>query len=110
MQKSKPTILLISSANPTIGPGIMSLNSYSAFKKAGYDIDLLTLYKCKSNPEFLYIYDNTTLLFKIVKIWLKLKTKIIALFFSLKDSVSIEPKDGYNFSIEMKKILRYQSS
>lgn len=97
MQKSKPTILLISSANPTIGPGIMSLNSYSAFKKAGYDIDLLTLYKCKSNPEFLYIYDNTTLLFKIVKIWLKLKTKIIALFFSLKDRVSIEPKDGYNF-------------
>lgn len=51
----KPKILIISSADPTRGPGVLAADYYEAYKQQGYDIDLLTLYSCPSHPEFLYV-------------------------------------------------------
>ena len=53
--QSKPKILIISSTDPTIGPGVLSTDFYAAYKQQGYDVDLLTLYSCPSHPEFLYV-------------------------------------------------------
>lgn len=104
MQINKPTILLISSANPTKGPGIMSLNTYSAFKKAGYDIDLLTLYKCKDCPDFLYVYDKNKLFFIIKKALLNLKKFIVELFFACKNKHKVKPNLGYDFFYRVEEV------
>lgn len=64
MQESKPRILIISSADPMIGPGVMSADYYKAYKSQGYEVDLLTLHKCKQHPEFLYVYDRQPSLFR----------------------------------------------
>lgn len=58
MQASKPKILIISSANPVIGPGVLATDWYRAFCSQGYNVDLLTLYKCDAHPEFKYVYDE----------------------------------------------------
>lgn len=57
MKNEKPRILIISSANPTKGPGVVALNGYNAFKDYGYEVDLLTLYQTEGNPEFLSVYN-----------------------------------------------------
>lgn len=53
----KLRILIISSANPTKGPGVVALNGYNAFKNYGYEVDLLTLFQTEGYPEFLSIYN-----------------------------------------------------
>jgi glycosyltransferase involved in cell wall biosynthesis len=52
----KPKILLISSANPTIGPGHMGMDFFNAFQLYGYDIDFLTKYDVKGHENILYVY------------------------------------------------------
>lgn len=54
--KKKPIILLISSANPYEGPGILGADILSAFRKQGYDCDLLTKYEVSNHPEILYVF------------------------------------------------------
>lgn len=51
-----PRILLISSANPLVGPGAIGMDIYDAFKRQGLAIDFLTLYKVESMPEIRYVY------------------------------------------------------
>ena len=58
MKINKPKILIISSANPLKGPGVMASDIYKAYKKYGYEADVLTKFKCEKYPEFLYIYEN----------------------------------------------------
>lgn len=58
MQASKPKILIISSANPVKGPGILAEDWYRAYRSQGYDVDLLTLHKCEAHPEFKYVYSE----------------------------------------------------
>ena len=51
-----PRILLISSANPLVGPGAIGMDIYDAFKRQGLAIDFLTLYKVESMPGIRYVY------------------------------------------------------
>ena len=78
MQESRPKILIISSADPTVGPGVLSANYYDAYKHQGYEVDLLTLNKCISRPEFLYVYNDGV---RTRKSWQRLKH----LFSCIKD-------------------------
>lgn len=69
MQKSKPKILIISSANPTSGPGVLANDSLTAFRQMGLEADLLTLNRIDIHHDFLYVQDNLTF-------WGKLRHKI----------------------------------
>ena len=52
----KPAILYISSADPTVRAGRWALDYFNAFRKAGYDVDLLTKYKVKNHPEIYSVF------------------------------------------------------
>ncbi len=67
----KPSILIISSANPYVGPGVLALDMYNAFQKQHFDCDLLTQYEVTDHPEILYVEKNPEFSF-----WTKLKKKI----------------------------------
>ena len=54
----RPSILIISSVDPSIGPARVSDDYYNAFKQAGFQIDLLTLYPVKGKPEYLSVYNK----------------------------------------------------
>lgn len=57
MQKEKKEhILVISSADPTKGPGVIGMDMYDAFLERGYSVDMLTTYRVKSRPDVRYIY------------------------------------------------------
>lgn len=52
---NKPRILYISSASPVNGPGCIGGQHFSKLKEAGFDIDMLTLYKEPMMPDVLYL-------------------------------------------------------
>lgn len=56
--EQRPSILVISSVDPSVGPARVSVDYYKAFKQANFDIDLLTLYPAEGHPEFLYVYQK----------------------------------------------------
>jgi glycosyltransferase involved in cell wall biosynthesis len=56
-ESKKLRVLIISSANPTKGPGVVALNGYNALKKYGHEVDLLTLYQVKDHPDFISVYN-----------------------------------------------------
>ena len=56
MADNKPRVLVISSVDPYIGPGIVGLQHYNALKKGGLDVDFLTKYPVKDHPEFISVY------------------------------------------------------
>ena len=62
----RPSILIISSVDPSIGPARVSDDYYNAFKQAGFQIDLLTLYPVKGKPEYLSVYNKPSRLRDIV--------------------------------------------
>ena len=64
MSKEKPQILVLSSVDPHIGPAVVAEDQYKRFKKAGYDVDFMTLYPVEGHPEYLYVYKT-----KIEKKW-----------------------------------------
>ena len=71
-QKKLPSILIISSVDPSIGPARVSVDYYNAFIRANLSIDLLTLYPVKSHPEFLYVYKRKNKIrsaYNIIKYW-----------------------------------------
>lgn len=75
MNKSNqlPSILIISSVDPSIGPARVSEDYYNAFKQANFQVDLLTLYPVKGRPEFLSVYNKPSkikFLFNRAKYWL----------------------------------------
>lgn len=97
MQKDKPTILIISSANPTKGPGVLASDYYDAFRSQEYSVDVLTLNRSESRPEFLYVKG-------LVRFKGRIYYKIRALFQFLRRLVKsfhykckINPEDGHYF-------------
>lgn len=59
MQKEKKErILIISSADPTKGPGVIGMDIYDALLEYGYSVDMLTTYKVESCPDILYVYEK----------------------------------------------------
>lgn len=67
-----PKILIISSVDPTRSAGVVALNFYNAFKKAGIEADFLTKHAVPSHPEFLHILPAKNTL---KGLWLNLKSK-----------------------------------
>ena len=57
MQKEE-RILVISSSNPTKGPGVIGMDMYDAFLEHGYSVDMLTTYKVESRPDVRYVYEK----------------------------------------------------
>lgn len=51
----KPSVLIISSADPFVGPGVLALDMYKAFLQQHFDCDLLTKYEVADHPEILYV-------------------------------------------------------
>lgn len=80
-----PSILIISSVDPSIGPARVSEDYYTAFKQAGFQIDLLTLYPVKGKPEYLSVYNKPS----------KLRELLVRLMYSLTGLRKI--KTGYHF-------------
>jgi len=65
MQVFKPKILIISSANPKVGPGVLASDFLTAFTREGYVTDMLTLNRVKDNPEYLYVQDPESISYRI---------------------------------------------
>lgn len=58
MENKLPRVLVISSVDPYIGPGIVGLEHYNSLKEGGLEVDFLTKYPVKGHPEFITIYDK----------------------------------------------------
>lgn len=58
MQKKEERILVISSADPTKGPGVIGMDMYDAFLEHGYSVDMLTTYKVENRPNVRYVYEK----------------------------------------------------
>lgn len=58
MENSVPKVLVISSVDPSIGPAVVGLEHYRAFKNAGLDVDFLTKYPVEGHPEFISVFDK----------------------------------------------------
>ena len=64
MSKENPQILVLSSVDPHRGPAVVAEDQYKRLKKAGYDVDFMTLYPVEDHPEYLFVYKT-----KKVKKW-----------------------------------------
>ncbi len=73
-------VLYISSADPTKGPGAISMNHYNALREAGFKVDFLTLSKVPSQSEIKYIYEQAPSKFH------NFKYKVFKKFFSYDKS------------------------
>ena len=58
MSKENPQILVLSSVDPHRGPAVVAEDQYKRLKKAGYDVDFMTLYAVEGHPDYLYVYRN----------------------------------------------------
>ena len=69
------SVLVLSSANPTIGPGTLAADYWKALRQGGYDADLLTLNPVEGHPEFLSLYNRPYSRFHNFrfKLWEKLR-------------------------------------
>ena len=67
----EPRILYISSASPVKGPGAIGWLHVTKLKEAGYDVDMLTLYKESSLPQVLYVRNRG--FWTRLKEWIKYK-------------------------------------
>ncbi len=65
MQNKKKRILIISSADPLKGPGLLALDMYKSLLQAGADVDLLTKNPVDGHPEVLYVEEKSSVLEKI---------------------------------------------
>ena len=54
----KPRIIYISSASPVKGPGTIGWGHVQLLKEAGFEVDMLTLYKEPTLPEVLFVQNN----------------------------------------------------
>ena len=55
MGNSNPSILVLSSVSPTIGPAIIGEQIYEALKRKGLDVDFMTKYPEPNHPEYLWV-------------------------------------------------------
>lgn len=97
MPKSQPKVLLISSADPTKGPGIVVADFYEAFRQQGVEVDVLTLNKCEAQPDFLYLQDSTKIFWKIRNKLRYCGQRIYGLYLSVLHHCLSHPKSGFYF-------------
>ncbi len=103
MHPSKPKILVISSANPCKGPGIIAADAYYAFKQQQYDVDFLTLNYCDSHPEFLHVRSKSLTLYNI---YLSIRRRLMKWFTPIWahfHNCLKEPKAGHHFFYKSEK-------
>ena len=93
MQESKPKILIISSLDPTRGPGVLAGDSLIAFRRLGIEADLLTLHRVREYPDALYIQDGLTFMGKIRHKFSRLQPYYLKMRLSKK----LMQKNGYGF-------------
>lgn len=91
MNNSKPKILIVSSADPLKGPGVLASDYYNAYKQFGYEVDVLTTFKCELYPEFLYVCERYRVRKKIVVFFRYLANKISRALFLKK------PRDNKHY-------------
>lgn len=58
---SMPSVLIITSVDPTFSSGILAMDYYDAFKKQGYSCNILTKYPVKGNDAILSVYKSKRL-------------------------------------------------
>lgn len=73
MVNNLPKVLVISSVDPYIGPGIVGLEHYNSLKEGGLEVDFLTKYPVEGHPEFISVF-NQKPINKIEKLKEKIKT------------------------------------
>lgn len=56
MESKKPRVLVLSSANPYKGPGVVALNFYRAFINQGIDADFMTKFPVEGHPDFISVF------------------------------------------------------
>lgn len=61
MKNSKPSILLVTSVDPTFSSGVLAMDYYDAFRKRGFSINILTKYPVKGNNDILSVYESERL-------------------------------------------------
>lgn len=88
MQNKITKILIISSASPVKGPGVLAMDTYQALRDANVEVDLLTKYPVDNQPRFLYVIKKDTILRKIWNRFHRLlfKPKIGYSFFYRKET------------------------
>lgn len=73
MKESNPSILVLSSVSPTIGPAIIGEQIYEALKRKGLDVDFMTKYPEPNHPEYLWVVRREN---SIKKLFLRIVNKI----------------------------------
>lgn len=91
-KKENPRILIISSANPLVGPGKLAWDYYNALKNRGLVVDFLTKFKVVDHTEVLYVKEKKgkNLLLRVINKFRSIFTRTKALsgydFFYKKES------------------------
>ena len=72
-------ILIVSSVSPSVGPAIIAYEKFQALKRAGYDVDILSLEFDERFPEVVGVLNRNKVVSKIQKAILLLRRRIICL-------------------------------
>ena len=100
MPKSKLRILILSSADPTRGPGVLATDYCVAFKQQGCEVDVLTLNKCDRYPDYLYVQNPASFIFRVTdklrRVYRLINNRITAKI----RGYSPEQKDVHYFSFD----------
>lgn len=72
-------ILIISSISPSVGPAAIAYEKFGALRRAGYDVDILSLEFDKRFPEVIGVLSRNRLVSKFQKALLYLRRRIIHL-------------------------------
>ena len=70
MNPSNIKVLLISSANPLVGPGRIGIDYYTAYRQYGFNVDFLTLNPVEGHNDILFIKKN-----RLETFFLKIRNK-----------------------------------
>ncbi len=98
MRNNKKSILIISSASPLKGPGILAMDMHKALSEAGVDVDLLTKFPVEGHPEILYVDKKKSFLDRV-------KNKIRHKFLQQKDGYYFFYKREINPPVPIKRVL-----
>lgn len=69
MKKDIKNILIISSANPECGPGVLARDAKNALENDNLNVDVLTLFEVKNHSEYKYIFKDNKFCSLIYKLY-----------------------------------------